>query len=95
MTKLLVPLLTFAVFMIVIYASTIVITNMQKDDALLVNLSGRQRMLSQKMSKESLIIASGNVAYKGKLKNTETLFETTLNSLKDGGKTALDLGMTK
>ncbi len=95
MTKLLVPLLTFAVFMIVIYTSTIVITNMQKDDALLVNLSGRQRMLSQKMSKESLIIASGNVAYEGKLKNTETLFETTLNSLKDGGKTALDLGMTK
>ncbi len=95
LTKLLMPLIIFAVFLIVIYGSTVILTNMQKDDALLVNLSGRQRMLSQRMSKESLIIANGNSSYDKKLQNTAELFETTLNSLRDGGKVALDLGMTK
>ncbi len=95
MAKLVIPLIIFAAFLIGIYVSTVVLTNMQKDDALLVNLSGRQRMLTQKMSKEALIVAMGNTAYEKNLSNTESLFETTLNGLKDGGKVALDLGMTK
>ena len=95
MAKLVIPLVIFAAFLIVIYASTLVLTNMQKDDALLVNLSGRQRMLTQKMSKEALIIANGNTSYEKTLRTTESLFETTLNGLKDGGKVALDLGMTQ
>ncbi len=95
MIKLVIPLAIFAAFLILIYSSTVVLTNLQKDDALLINLSGRQRMLTQRMSKEALIIANGNTAYGTHLKNTMTLFETTLKSLENGGKAYLDLPMTK
>jgi methyl-accepting chemotaxis protein len=95
MAKLVIPLVIFAAFLIVIYSSTVILTNMQRDDALLVNLSGRQRMLTQKMSKEALIVANGNKSYEDTLTKTESLFETTLKGLKDGGKVALDLGMTQ
>jgi len=51
-----------------------------------LNLSGRQRMLTQKMSKEMLLIAL-NVDAEGNLKNlaqTVTLFERTQKGLRDG-----------
>jgi len=31
------------------------VTNQQKDDGLVINLAGRQRMLTQKMTKEILV----------------------------------------
>jgi len=51
-----------------------------------VNLSGRQRMLSQKMTKEYLLIAAGiNKAENQKgLKETVALFDRTLKGLRDG-----------
>ncbi|MBT3042425.1 MAG: type IV pili methyl-accepting chemotaxis transducer N-terminal domain-containing protein [Candidatus Thiodiazotropha sp. (ex Codakia orbicularis)] len=54
--------------------------------AVVINLSGRQRMLTQKMSKEMLLIANkidveGNRA---NLKKTAKLFDTTLTGLRDG-----------
>ncbi|MES9827161.1 MAG: type IV pili methyl-accepting chemotaxis transducer N-terminal domain-containing protein [Candidatus Thiodiazotropha sp.] len=54
--------------------------------AVVINLSGRQRMLTQKMSKEMLLIANkidveGNRA---NLKKTAELFDTTLTGLRDG-----------
>jgi len=51
-----------------------------------VNLSGRQRMLSQKMTKEYLLIAAGiNKAENQKaLKKTVELFDRTLKGLRDG-----------
>lgn len=60
-----------------------------------LNLSGRQRMLSQKMSKEVLLIAL-NVDTEGNLKNlaqTVTLFERTQKGLRNGD-TALGLPPT-
>ncbi len=64
--------------------------------ATVINLSGRQRMLTQKMSKELLLVAndvnaSGN---RENLKKTVALFETTLNSL-IGGDVASGLQPTK
>ena len=53
--KLTVPLVILAGLIIVVYISTSLITDLQKDDALVVNLAGRQRMLTQKMSKEILL----------------------------------------
>ncbi len=54
--------------------------------ALVINLSGRQRMLTQKMTKEYLLVALGIEPEKNRqnLIRTMALFETTLMGLKDG-----------
>jgi hypothetical protein len=55
----------------------------QQEMGVVINLAGKQRMLTQKMSKEILLIASGvDVdANKGNLKETATLFDKTLKGL--------------
>lgn len=64
--------------------------------AVAINLSGKQRMLTQKMSKEFLLVALGHDVDNNKLNllETSTLFERTLKGLADGDKT-LDLSGTK
>lgn len=64
--------------------------------AVTINLSGKQRMLSQKMSKEFLLVAYGHEMDDNKLNLLETysLFERTLKGLLDGDAT-LDLPGTK
>ena len=54
--------------------------------ATVINLAGRQRMLTQKMSKEVLLVALGHDAdaNKANLRNTASLFDRTLKGLKDG-----------
>lgn len=54
-----------------------------------LNLSGKQRMLTQKMSKEFLMIAYGHDVENNKLSllETYTLFERTLKGLVDGDAT--------
>ncbi len=54
-----------------------------------INLSGKQRMLSQKMSKEFFLIALGHEVETNKLNLLETysLFDQTLVGLKDGDST--------
>lgn len=89
--KLLVPLVIMGVFIAAIYVSTLWITNSQKADALVINLAGRQRMLTQKMSKEALAICTGHHEYLEVLPKTMKSFEITLNSLRDGGKAPLDI----
>ncbi len=61
-----------------------------------LNLSGKQRMLTQKMTKELLLTALGIDSDKNKrnLKKTSSLFERTLEGLLDGDKD-LDLPGTK
>jgi len=55
-----------------------------------INLAGKQRMLTQKMTKELLLIANGiDVdANKANIKKTASLFENTLNDLLSGTKDA-------
>ncbi len=61
-----------------------------------LNLSGKQRMLTQKMSKEFLLIAYGHQLEDNKLNllETFTLFERTLKGLRSGDET-LSLPGTK
>ena len=57
---------------------------MLQADAMLVDISGRQRMLTQKMSKESCEIWSGNTGSVEALNGTMKMFETSLLALRDG-----------
>ena len=50
----------------------------------IVNVAGRQRMLTQKMTKEKLLIAKGESGYSAKLKKTIKLFDDSLNALING-----------
>ena len=54
--------------------------------AVAINLAGRQRMLTQKMSKEFFLIAKGHEtdANKASLTDTIAMFDTTLTGLIDG-----------
>jgi len=50
----------------------------------ILNIAGRQRMLSQKMAKEKLLIIQGKKEYKDKLKKTIKLFDNSLKTLING-----------
>ncbi|MGB0370962.1 MAG: type IV pili methyl-accepting chemotaxis transducer N-terminal domain-containing protein [Opitutales bacterium] len=57
--------------------------------AVTINLAGKQRMLTQKMSKEFVLIAKGHDAEENQnnLKGTYQLFDQTLQGLKNGDET--------
>lgn len=50
----------------------------------IVNIAGRQRMLTQKMTKEKLLIVSGKEEYGAKLTKTIKLFDDSLTALING-----------
>ena len=65
----------------------------EKAQLKIVNLAGRQRMLTQKMTKEKLAILNLNLTdYKKKLEKSVILFNSTLNGLIGGSK---ELGLPK
>ncbi len=75
---------------------TLVTINDQKHDGLEINLAGRQRMLSQKFTKELFAdeivrVNSGTVVSTSD--STRSLFELTLDALNNGGTTYMDLTM--
>jgi methyl-accepting chemotaxis protein len=81
----------FSMFLITWYT-----TSAQKTDGLLINLSGRQRMLSQKMSKEIVLFVSATDAKeKETLKTSATrsmeVFDITLSALIESGEVPLSL----
>jgi nitrate/nitrite-specific signal transduction histidine kinase len=83
--------------------SSYVILERQADDGLLVNLAGRQRMLTQKMAKESVQLANAANAHNPeqvkaeaeRLSSTSRVFEMTLLALKDGGSAPINLEATR
>ncbi len=73
-------------------------TSAQKADGLVINLAGRQRMLSQKMSKELFLSAhqtdnATKEKYKSDALNTMKVFDATLSALKDSGSAPLSLDL--
>ncbi len=90
---------------IVVVGGTFIVLQMQKFDAVKINLAGRQRMLTQKMMKEAEKLVSdakdmekSSQDYQNQqqgLNKTVKLFDTTLKALIYGGKAAKDLKMTK
>ncbi len=83
-------LIAFLGLLLLIAASvavTFAALQMQHDDALVINLAGRQRMLIQKMALEVLGTQIGtNRVYREDLHNTaHAYFEATLNALIAGG----------
>jgi len=50
----------------------------------IVNVAGRQRMLTQKMTKEKILIIMGKKKYKTKLQKTIKLFDDSLSTLING-----------
>lgn len=90
--------LIFTLLVLSMFAATLYTTDRQKDDGLLINLAGRQRMLSQKMTKElyqflteSAKKGSPNKVSADKVRATMNFFAETLSALKDSGKAPLTL----
>jgi len=65
----------------------------QDHDSVVINLAGRQRMLSQKMTKEILLFTRSACSAEDVL-NTVAVFENTLKALTYGGDVPLDLAQT-
>ena len=95
--------LSFIVLLIINMAATYSVLQRQADDGLIVNLAGRQRMLTQKMTKESMQLANASYEnntdqinkYRDQLNDTIKVFDMTLFALKDGGSAPLDLQLRK
>lgn len=86
----------FLQFLIAVFLVGLVLNmhSKQKNDSVVINLAGRQRMLSQKMTKEILLFAKGSLSA-DEVNNTIAVFHQTLEALMHGGKAPLDLARTK
>ena len=97
-------LLGMALLFVGVFTSTIMYTfitlDKQKSDGQVINIAGRQRMLTQKYTKEFFLAFQHASTAKSaidasQLAKTRKLFEVSLQALKNGGTTYSDLGMTK
>ena len=57
----------------------------QQQDALVINLAGRQRMLIQQMTRLALQLQGGDESALGELRDSERIFSETLFALQHGG----------
>ncbi|WP_020586789.1 methyl-accepting chemotaxis protein [Desulfobacter curvatus] len=93
-------LVTIFMICVFLFAATWWITDSQRNDGLVINLAGRQRMLSQKMTKEILFYKMTQATGEGDVQalkkatfNTMNVFGMTLDALKDSGKAPLTLNL--
>ncbi len=86
------PILLSAVILLLVCIIVIhfQIIRIQDSDSIRINLSGRQRMLTQKLSKEILQYSNKSITEVDFLKTME-IFDSTLRALLDGGDVTLDL----
>ncbi len=74
----------FIVLMTSIISTTIYLNEKNKKDALLINIAGKQRMLTQNISKNIFYIYHNNTNSYSELDSSTIEFIYNLNSLKDG-----------
>lgn len=91
--------LSYMLLLSVVVASTAMVLQRQKDDGLVVNLSGRQRMLTQRITHQLLGFAAqaaegqDTQAQRSAVLQSMQVFEKTLQALEHGGPAPLDLQM--
>ncbi len=74
---------SFVAVIILLISITFITVDSQSSDGVVINLAGKQRMLSQKMTKEALAFSKGNSSIDD-LKKTVDLFDKTLDGLING-----------
>lgn len=85
-------LTAYMVFILLTFAITLVSAHRQSNDGVLINMAGRQRMLSQRITKDLfLYLLTGEPEHVQSHRNLRRVFETSLNALRDGGDIPLDL----
>lgn len=90
----------FVTLIVAMFGATYLTTQNQADDGLLINLAGRQRMLSQKMSKEIhhfMFVSEKKGALDqasiDQVRMTMKVFFMTLSALEKGGKAPISLDL--
>ena len=84
----------FSAIVIFMFLSTVWVSGQMRDDGLIINLAGRQRMLSQKMTKEMIDFrATSDPDLLEALLNTATVFDLTLKALTHSGQAPLSLDL--
>lgn len=96
--KLILIVIGLSLIILSMFSFTLYTASSQKGDGLVINLAGRQRMLSQKMTKELFLFVNSkdNIEKKRlskEVKNTMEVFGLTLNALKNSGKAPLTLDL--
>lgn len=82
---------SFMVFMIVAVGITLYVINSQSSDARLIDVAGRQSVISQTITKQvfSIILKRDNSAFideqKERISHSASIFDKSLKALKDGG----------
>lgn len=101
-TKLIISILGLSFIILGMFTMTWIVVTQQESDALVINLAGRQRMLSQKLVKEVLawhkLGSSGDQAHlqaMAGIRQTMEVFTKTLTALKEGGPAPLTLDLHK
>jgi len=84
-TRLTLLFVAFAVLVVVSISATYWGLHTQRQDALVINLAGRQRMLVQQMTRLAFQLQNGDESTRSVLQETEGIFSQTLFALRDGG----------
>jgi len=96
-TKILMPLIIMLVMSIIGFAFNAYMIDKIFDDGAVINVAGRQRMLTQRMAKNAMMVYA-SVNKDNALKEmalARDLFDVSLKALIEGGQTYADLGMTQ
>ncbi|TIH18519.1 HAMP domain-containing protein [Marinifilum sp. JC120] len=94
--KIRLTLSVIAMFAIILcmFVGTTYVAFKQKDDGLVINLAGRQRMLSQKISKEVMLyMLDSSEEHRKLIHKTEQVFSKTLTALTNSGQAPLTLNV--